>query len=205
MRTFTGHTGSISYASVVVGPSSSEISSIKNKRRKKCILFATESHSSLFHLQSSQHYIKMWWMDLLTYLPSSDSHAQDNDANHQENRNQAANTNRNPHPPGEPQQPRWSIIVTAWKPNRLLKHKCQIHIQWRITVSRSCDKLYAHATQVFSLLPFGLDGDFVVVVVVVGSEEQKHTSLCFFDHICTQGFSFLVPVYYLVLWWSDSH
>lgn len=123
IRTFTGHTGSISYAWVVVGPSSSEISSIKNKRRKQMhFLFATESHSSLFHLQSSQHHIKMWWMDLLTHLPSFDSHTQDYDTNHQENRNQAANTNGNPHPPGEPQQPRWSIIVTAWKPNRLLKH-----------------------------------------------------------------------------------
>lgn len=59
IRTFTGHTGSISYAWVVVGPSSSEISSIKNKRRKKMhFLFATESHSSLFHLQSSQPHKK---------------------------------------------------------------------------------------------------------------------------------------------------
>lgn len=58
MRTFTGYTGSISYASVVVGPS--DIASIKNKRRKQnAFLFATESHSSLFHLQSSQHHIKM--------------------------------------------------------------------------------------------------------------------------------------------------
>lgn len=39
IRTFTGHTGSISYAWVVVGPSSSEISSIKNKRRKKNAFF----------------------------------------------------------------------------------------------------------------------------------------------------------------------
>lgn len=125
-----------------------------------------------------------------THLPSSDPLAQDNDKDHQENHNQEAYSDRNPHPPVEPQQSAsgWKVSITwlshenrPWKEredNESMTHPVKNHFgaicarSQRVYTNRH--KQYAHLWQV-GLGTFFEPRERDGAGVVGGGTESKNT------------------------------
>ena len=137
LRTFTGYTGSTAWAWAAGGHfSSSAIFSVAEKKVKSHYhfqgVFLSNPTSSSRAANSDILSIKFPLMTFYTYLPPFDPLAQDNDKDHQEDHNQAANSNYNPHPPAEPQQRTRSTGTTWLSHDRRPRQKRRIMNKWLI-------------------------------------------------------------------------